>query len=116
MKEISGFKQFFVNDLLKRGQLTVEKASEDAYEKLSQFNFRSLRKVTEGIPALDPLNLIFFVKQIIDLNYIEENKCTKVIKAFFDLSIGYAFIFKKQADFFIGLELIKTAKLSLKAF
>ena len=62
------------------------------------------------------LNLIFFVKQIIEQDYIEDNQCTKVIKAFFDLSMGYAFIFKKQVDFFMGLELIKTANLSLKAF
>ena len=51
---------------MKRGQLTLEKASEESFTKLNQFTVRNLRKATEGVPALDPLSLIYFMKEIIE--------------------------------------------------
>ena len=59
---------------MKRGQLTLEKASEESFTKLNQFTVRNLRKATEGVPALDPLSLIYFMKEIIELEYIKNDE------------------------------------------
>lgn len=94
MKDIPGFKTFFLNDLLKRGEQTLLKAADKDYSKLDLISLRTLRIATEGTKALDPLNLIYFNKLIVDLEYIEESERSKYAKSFFDLNLGFSLILR----------------------
>ena len=62
---------------------------------------------------LDPLNLLFLRDQVFELSYIEEEKLPEMIKAFFDILMAYILLFKRQADFFLCLDLLKLAKKTL---
>lgn len=59
MSTIDGFKQYFIKDLGLRAQRTLEQAASNNFSQLIKFNLKSLRKVMEGKPLLDPLNLLF---------------------------------------------------------
>ena len=49
----------------------------------------------DGTPLLDPLVLLFLRDKIFELEYIAEETLAESIKAFFDLSLSYAIIFKR---------------------
>lgn len=68
---------------------------------------KTFRKATEGISALDPLNLTFFAKLILDLGYVDEGAKCKTALAIFEMTLGYALIFKKHEDYFLSLDLFK---------
>ena len=75
--------------------MTLKKAAESDFEKIEQFTLKTLRKVMEGAPLLDPLNLLFLREKVFELGYASEERLPEVIKAFFDLTIGYALVFKR---------------------
>lgn len=115
-EQIPGFKTYFFKDLLKRGQLTLQKAAENDFAALEEFRIRNLRKVMRDTRSLDPLCLIQFVKIILEMQYFKvaepgnSGRPQMTLKALFDLSLGYALVFKHKFDFQNGLELLKVAK------
>ena len=113
MKQIPQFANYFLNDLFARARMTLAKAAETDFEKLEQFTLKGLRKVMDGAPLLDPLNLIFLREKVFELGYVAEDQLPETIKAFFDLLIGYALVFKRQTDYFICLDNLKMAKKTL---
>jgi hypothetical protein len=116
MKDISGFRSYFVTDLFNRALSTLERCANKEFEKMGMFTLKQLRKATDGIKALDPLNLLFFNKLIVDLGYVEEGNLSKTAKSFFDLSIGYAMIFNQSEDYWLCLDLLKMAKHNMSIF
>ena len=56
---------------------------------------KTLRKVMDNSPMLDPLNLLFLRDQIFELSYVEEDKLPEMIKAFFDILMAYILLFKR---------------------
>ena len=114
MKQIPQFTDYFLTDLFTRAQMTLKKAAESDFEKIEQFTLKTLRKVMEGAPLLDPLNLLFLREKVFELGYASEERLPEVIKAFFDLTIGYALVFKRQPDYFICLDNLRAAKKTLQ--
>ena len=96
--------------------MTLEKAASEDFKEIEKFQIKSLRKVMEGSPVLDPFNLLFLRQQIFDLEYVEEAQLPEMIKAFFDLQMSYALVFKRNPDYFICLDILKMAKKSLSLF
>lgn len=90
--------------------MTLEKAADNDFDKLSQFSIQTLRKPMAGSPMLDPMNLLFFFERIVELDFIEETKLPETLKAFFDCLVGYALVFSLRADYHEGIELLKAAK------
>ena len=113
MKEIPQFTDYFVTDLLARASMTLEKAANEDFAKVEQFTLKGLRKVMDGGPLLDPLVLLFLRDQIFELGYVTEDKLPETIKAFFDLLMGYALVFKRSPDYYLCLDLLKIAKKTL---
>lgn len=107
MKGVPGFRSYFAQDLINRARSTLERASDDDFAKLDQFTLKTFRKATEGISALDPHNLSFFAKLLLDLGYVDEAAMCKTALALFDLTLGYALVFKKHEDYFLSLDLFK---------
>ena len=95
MKGVPEFKSYFVKDLFTRAKMTFEKAASDNFGKLDLFSMKTLRKVMDGSPMLDPLNLLFLRDQIFELSYVEEEKLPEMIKAFFDILMAYILLFKR---------------------
>jgi len=116
MKEADGFKEYFVKDLMRRGELTLTKAAANDFENLSKFTLKTLRKAMEGSPMLDPLNLLFFVDKILELHFIDDQRLAETIKALFDLSLSYALVFKKEKDYYTCLDLLRLTKNTIAAF
>ena len=67
MKQIPQFTDYFLTDLFTRAQMTLKKAAESDFEKIEQFTLKTLRKVMEGAPLLDPLNLLFLREKVFEL-------------------------------------------------
>ena len=61
---------------------------------------------------LDPLNLIFFVKNVVETDefFDIDIKLVTVLVKFFEMTLGYALVFKTDADHFISLDLLRLAK------
>lgn len=53
---------------------------------------------------------------ILDVGYVEEGNLSKTVKTFFDLSIGYALVFKQSEDYWLCLDLLKMAKQNMSIF
>ena len=107
MKGVPGFRSYFAQDLINRARSTVERASDDDFAKLDMFTLKTFRKATEGISALDPHNLTFFANTILELGYVDEGAKCKTALALFELTLGYALIFKKHEDYYLSLGLFK---------
>ena len=107
MKGVPGFRSYFAQDLINRARSTVERASDDDFAKLDMFTLKTFRKATEGISALDPHNLTFFANTILELDYVDEGAKCKTALALFELTLGYALIFKKYEDYYLSLDLFK---------
>lgn len=116
MKKIPQFSSYFVKDLLMRASMTLEKAATEDFKDLGNFSIRNLRKAMDGSPLLDPLNLLFLREQVFDLELIEDEQIPEMIKAFFDLHMSYAIVFKRQDDYFICLDILKMAKKTISLF
>ena len=107
MKGVPGFRSYFAQDLINRARSTLERASDDDFAKLDQFTLKTFRKATEGIAALDPHNLTFFAKLVLDLGYVDDGAQCKTAVALFELCLGYALVFKKYEDYYLSIDLFK---------
>lgn len=116
MKDIAGFRTYFLSDLFARAMQTLEKAANKDFDKLEWFTLKQLRRATEGARMLDPLNLLYLNDLIFDLKYVEEGDLSKTSKKLFDLALGYSMIFKQNEDYFLCIDLLKMAHRNLTYF
>jgi len=102
------FRSFFVRDFLKRADMTIEQVKKDNYQELQNYKLRDLRKVSKLTSVLDPNNLLFLSKQIFSLkNFLVDGQKAEMAKVVFDLHLGFAVLFKSEADAIISQELVK---------
>ena len=73
MKHIPQFSFYFLNDLFARARVTLSKAAEADFANLEHFSVKDLRRVMDGHPLLDPLNLIFLREKVFELGFVPEN-------------------------------------------
>ena len=98
MKDIPGFKGYFVSDLMKRAAKTLTD-SLTAFEN-EPAKLKSYMKQLKDAKTLDPLVLIFLREQVFELGYIENcQKKPEVVKAFFDIFLSYTVVFLDDEDY-----------------
>ena len=107
MGEIDGFKSYFVKDLQQRAKHTLEKAAANNFEQVGEFKLKKLRKVMEGKPLLDPLNLLYLGNAIFDLGYVNASDMPETTKSMLDLYLSYVLVFTQSDEFYPNLELLK---------
>ena len=113
MHPIAEFRNFFVRDLLKRAKNCLElsaKKPDEAILKLT--DMRTSDEI--GAPMLDPCNLIFFSRLIFEHSYVDANEKAKIAKTVFDVTLGYALVFRSDEDFHLCHDLLKQTMMCLK--
>ena len=53
--------------------MTLSKAAEADFANLEHFSLADLRRVMDGNPLLDPLNLIFLREKVFELGFVPED-------------------------------------------
>ena len=108
MHPVEEFRAFFIDDLLTRAKNCLNMAVKDD-DKALMLN-KSIRKSDEITdPVLDPQNLIFFGRLVFERDFIAESDKPKMAKTMFDLTLGYALVFRLQMDFKLCHNLLKQA-------
>ena len=110
MKSDANFTKFFVENLMQRAKnFLVETISEDGM--CSMRNVRSERKF--DLQILDAHNLIFFGKVIFDEGFISPEDKLRVANALFDITLGYALIYRSPEDYQLTHDLLKALMFNL---
>ena len=96
-----------MKDFLKRADQTITQVRKDNYTELSSYKLRDLRKVSKLPNVFDPCNLLFLSAQIFELeSFLQGNLRTEMAKVLFDLHLGFAILFKYEADAWVSQELV----------
>ena len=108
LKDNSGFKNYFAQDLLKRGNLTAIKISKDDYAKMKwDMHSHAIRIELKDNEILEPHALAFFAQQIMENDYLPEGKMRlEYIKALFDIQLAYSIFFMRDKTSSVSIEIL----------
>ena len=106
--ESETIRNFLVDDMMKRGKETIQKAANQRFSKFDGGTCclaEDWRTRIELEAILDPINLMMLSKNFIELGYLAEDKLAEFIIACVDLSLIYGMLLIHDIKSLVALEL-----------